>query len=94
MAGTTCYGEAVCGTQSGCGDCKRALGGGTVYFLDSDPPIPVRRYGIVPPPPQAEWEIEPADADAPRTIAAYGGTAVLLAGVLAAAVAGWVLFLG
>ena len=62
--------------------------------LDSDPPIPVRRFGIVPPPPQGEWEIEPADPDAPRTIAEYGGTAVLLAGVLAAAVAGWVLFLG
>ena len=94
MAETTCYGEAVCGVQAGCGDCRRSLGGGTVYFMDSNPPIPVRRFGIIPPPPEAEWEIEPTDSHAPRTIAEYGGTAVLLAGVLAALVAGCVLYLG
>ena len=75
-----------------CGDGRDGLGGGTVYFMGSDPPIPVRRYGIVPPPPDPEWEIERADPDAPRTIAEYGGTAVLLAGVLAALVAGVLLY--
>jgi hypothetical protein len=93
MAAATCYGEAVCGGQAGCGDCREALGGGTVYFIGSNPPIPVRRYGIVPPPSEPEWEIEPADADGPRTIAEYGGTVVLLAGLLAAVVVGGLLFL-
>lgn len=80
--------DAQRGTATGAG-----LGGGTVYFLGGDERIPVRRYGDVPPPPEPEWEIEPGRPDLPATIAEYGGTAVLLAGLVAALIAGCLLFL-
>lgn len=52
------------------------------------PDIPIRRFGKVPAPP-AEAR---GAARAPRTIAEYGATAVFLAALGAAAVAGWLLY--
>ena len=91
MTAATCYGKAVCGEGARCGNCRTALDAPAAYWIA--PGIPARRYGIVPPPPEPEWEIEPADPHAPRTIAEYGGTLVLLAGIVSAALLGWLLYL-
>jgi len=90
MAASGCDGQAVCGDGGGCGECRTVLEHGTAYSVAG---IPVRRFGIVPPPPEPEWEIEAAEAHGPHTIAEYGGTTVLLAGLIAAVVAGCLLYL-
>ena len=92
MAAAACVGKAVCGGEQ-CVDCQATLDRGNVRAIGGRGGIPVRRYGMVPPPPDADWEIEQGDGGAPRTIAEYGGTAVLAAGLFAAAVAGYLIYL-
>lgn len=91
--GRRCYGEQVCRQDPHCVACRAAIAGGAESMaLDG---IPVRRYGTVPPLAEDEpgWEIEPGTASAPRTIAETGATAVFLAALGAAALAGWALYL-
>ena len=90
-----------------CTACRAALHADGSYPIASDPGIPVRRYGTMPRlEEESTWDVEalvraPAactsaltlNAAGPRTIAEYGGTAVLVAGMAAAALAGWVLYL-
>lgn len=92
MRAAACVGRAVCGGDQ-CDACQATLHRSNSRAVGARGGIPVRRYGTVPPPPEAEWEIELADATAPRTIAEYGGTAVLAAGLFAAAVAGYLIYL-
>jgi hypothetical protein len=80
--------------EAACVAARDQLQGGSALSIGT-PDIPVRRYGKVPPLPEEEqvWEIESVAAAAPRTIAEYGGVAVLLAALGAAALAGCVLYL-
>ena len=100
-----CRGEQVCGSDGHCVESHAVREPAATRSVGSRPDIPVRRYGTVPPFPEENesvWEIEAEEraeplrlavATAPRTIAEYGGTAVLLAALSAAALAGCVLYL-
>ena len=92
MQAETCPGEQVCGKDLHCGDCLPVLDPAAAQAIGT-PDIPVRRYGTVPPLPEDErvWEIE--SGRAPRTIADHGGILVLLAGILAAVLGAWLLYL-
>ncbi|MBC5786359.1 hypothetical protein H8N03_25705 [Ramlibacter sp. USB13] len=84
----------MCRQDLHCQGCRAALASPSSQALTLQPGIPVRRYGTVPPlDDEPAWVVEPlASGEAPRTIAEYGGTAVLLAAAAAAAVAGWLLY--
>jgi hypothetical protein len=95
MALASCCGQQVYGKDMLCVSCGAALALPGPKPIGSVPGIPVRRYGTVPPPPvhESTWEVESLSGPEPRTIAEYGGRAVFLAGVGAAAVAGCLIYL-
>jgi len=88
VAAEECTGEVSCAA------CRRDLERASSRSIGTRD-IPVRRYGKVPPLSEDEpvWEVEPVSAATPRTIGEYGGGAVLLAALGAAALAGCMLYL-
>lgn len=88
-----CYGEPVCGAGEHCAACRAVLDAQDPFVIVSQPGIPVRRFGTVPPlEDEPVWQVETLAAGNPRTIGEYGGTAVFLAAIGAAAVAGLLLY--
>ena len=88
-----CYGEQVCKKDEHCSTCRAVLEAEDPCVDLSLPGIPVRRYGTVPPlEDEPVWQVEALPAEGPRTIAEYGGAAVFLAALGAAAVAGCLLY--
>ena len=90
-----CHGDQVCTRDLHCAGCRAALASASSYLIPAEPGIPVRRYGKLPLlDDEPAWEIEPlAAAEAPRSVGDYGGTAVFLAAMAAAVLAGCVLYL-
>lgn len=54
--------------------------------------IPVRRFGVVPPPPEEELSYEIDDRPVARTIGERGAVAVWLGAVMAACIAAFVVY--
>jgi hypothetical protein len=83
----------MCGKGRPCGACRRKRSRRGAQPIGT-PEIPVWRYGTVPPPPPDEpGPGRPPAAATPRTIGEYGGTVVLVAGLCAAVLAAWLLYL-
>jgi hypothetical protein len=93
MAASDCLGAQVCTADAHCAGCRTGREPGRPLRLSGQPDIPVRRFGSAPVPLAEEELLDgPDGAPPPRTIGERGAIAVLAAGVLAACVAGFLLY--
>jgi hypothetical protein len=92
MNPSICPAAGICPPQEHCSACRSARRRSRAETIGM-PAVPVRRYGQVPPPPDAVFQLEDED-DVPgtRTIGDRGARAVWAGALLAAAVAGILLY--
>jgi len=84
-------GEQVCVRDRHCTERRTSMAEDRGREIGTRSDIPVRRFGTIPLlDDEPTWEIE---ADAPRTIAEFGGTTVLLAALVTAAIGALLLYL-
>lgn len=93
MSLSHCAGAGVCPPEVHCPTCVAARSGPRGRAIGTAQ-VPVRRFGIAPPPPEDVLYFEEEDDAGPgaRTIGERGGRAVWAGALLAAALAGIVLY--